>query len=445
MITRRDFLRLSNRAGIAAATMPLWSNELAIRAFAQLSSPQYKAVVVVALTGGNDGNNMVVPLDTHAYQQYSQLRGKVALSQSVPISLDGTANSSFGTVGLHPSLMNVAKRFNQRQALIVANVGPLVKKVTKTQLLSSESLQPQALLSHPAGVAQWQSATTVALPDSGWGGRIADVLSAYSGSLPPAFTASGSSIFTVGHSVQGVAVQSQGGGAIAVPSALQAVVQTMAESDAQSNNLIVAQVAHLRKSSMAEQAVLLQAAGYGPTLSQKFSTSAFGASMKMIAQIISGRSIIGASRQLFYCAQGSYDHHQQLITNQAANLSDLDTNLGAFVDALDDMGLTDQVLVCTHSDFNRTMQSNINLGTDHGWGNHQIIIGGGLAGGRIVGDFPDLELGGDSDMGTQGIWIPTTSVTQMTAGIGSWMGLTPDQINNVFPDLTNFQGPLQLL
>ena len=69
---------------------------------------------------------------------------------------------------------------------------------------------------------------------------------------------------------------------------------------------------------------------------------------------------------------------------------------------------------------------------------------GGLVGGRIIGDFPDLELGGDSDMGTQGIWIPTTSVTQMTSGIGSWMGLNDDQIKTVFPDLANFQGPLQL-
>jgi uncharacterized protein (DUF1501 family) len=349
-----------------------------------------------------------------------------------------------GTVGLHPSLANVAKRFNQQQALIVANVGPLVKKLTKAQLLNNESLQPQALLSHPAGIAQWQSATTVALPDTGWGGRIADLLSGESGNLPPAFTASGSSIFTVGHAVQGVAVQSQGGGAIAVPSGLQAAVQTIAESDAQSSNLIVSQVARLRESSMAEQATLLQAAGYGTPLNAKFSTSAFGASMKMVAQIINGRSIIGASRQLFYCAQGNYDHHQQLISNQAANLADLDANLGAFMDALDEMGLTNQVMVCTHSDFNRTMQSNINLGTDHGWGNHQIILGGGVAGGRIVGDFPDLEFGGDSDMGTQGIWIPTTSVTQMTAGIGSWMGLNSNQIGSVFPDLANFQRPLQL-
>lgn len=445
MITRRHFFRLGYRAGIAAATMPLWASEFSKRAFAQLTGgSQYKAVVVVSLTGGNDGNNLVMPYGGSNYSQYSLLRGKVALPQSALLPLTGTDSSNFGVVGLHPAMINTAKRFNQRQALILANVGPMVRKVTKADLLNNQALQPEALLSHPAGQAQWQSSTSNASPDTGWGGRIADIYSAMSGALPPAFTASGSSIFTVGRTIQGVAVQAQGDGAIAIPSSLQAAVQTLAANDMQSNNRIVAQVAHLRQSSMAEQALLLQAAQYGTSPTAKFSTSAFGASMKMIAQIIGGRSVIGASRQLFYCAQGNYDHHGQLVVNQASMLTDLDTNLGAFMDALDDMGLTDSVMICTHSDFNRTMQSNINLGSDHAWGNHQIILGGGISGGRILGDFPDLELGGSSDLGSQGIWIPTTSVTQMTAGIGTWMGLNQAQINSVFPDLANFQNQLQL-
>jgi uncharacterized protein (DUF1501 family) len=347
---------------------------------------------------------------------------------------------------MHPSLTNIANRFNQKQALVVANVGPMVKKLTKAELLSSSSLQPQGLFSHPAGLAQWQSASTIALPDTGWGGRIADIYSSQSGDLPPALTASGSSIFTVGRTVQGVAVQAQaqsGGGAVAVPAALQAAVRALAQTDVHSDNLIVAEVARLRESSMAEQALLLQASRYGSPLTPKFSPTALGASMKMIAQIINGRGIIGASRQLFYCVQEGYDQHQQLIKNQAATLADLDTNIGAFMDALDEMGLTNEVIICTHSDFNRTMQGNINLGSDHGWGNHQILLGGGMNGGQIMGDFPDLEFGGESDFGTQGLWIPTTSVTQMAAGIGSWMGLNDDQLSSVFPDLINFSGYLR--
>ncbi len=443
MINRRDFVKLGYRAGIAAATMPLWANELSIKAFGQLSY-QYKAVVVVALTGGNDGNNLVVPVNNAMYTQYAKLRSNISLPQSALIPLTGTHGSSYGDVGLHPSLVNVAKRFNQQQGVIIANVGPMVKKLAKAQLLNDASLQPEVLLSHPAGQAQWQSSTTKALPDTGWGGRIADVCSGQSGVLPPVMTASGSAIFTVGHTVQGIAVQAQGSGAIAVPTNLQTAVQTLARRDTDSTNLLVAQVAKLREASMVQQGILAQAAEYGAPLKAKFSTSDFATSMQMIAQIINGRSVVGASRQLFFCSQGNYDSHQQLIQNQGSYLTDLDTNLGAFMDALDEMGLTDQVLVCTHSDFNRTMQGNITLGSDHGWGNHQIVLSGGIRGGRILGDFPELDLGGEDDFGTQGIWIPTTSVTQMTAGIGSWMGLTAGQVTSVFPDLASFDdGALQ--
>jgi uncharacterized protein (DUF1501 family) len=110
--------------------------------------------------------------------------------------------------------------------------------------------------------------------------------------------------------------------------------------------------------------------------------------------------------------------------------------------ALDEMGLGNQVLVCTHSDFNRTMQANTAIGTDHAWGNHQLIIGGMTNGGRIAGTMPDLDLGGSCDLSAQGqgVWIPTTSVSQMTGGIGSWMGLSTSQLNSVLPDLTNFGG-----
>lgn len=185
MITRRYFFRLGYRAGIAAATMPLWASEFSRKAFAQLAgSSQYKAAVVVSLTGGNDGNNLVVPLGGNVYSQYSALRGKVAISQAALLPLAGTNESTYGTVGLHPAMINTAKRFNQKQALIIANVGPMVKRLTKTDLLNDQSLQPQSLLSHPAGQAQWQSSTTNANPDTGWGGRIADIYTGASGSLP---------------------------------------------------------------------------------------------------------------------------------------------------------------------------------------------------------------------------------------------------------------------
>jgi len=56
----------------------------------------------------------------------------------------------------------------------------------------------------------------------------------------------------------------------------------------------------------------------------------------------------------------------------------------------------------------------------------------------MIGTMPDLDLGGSSDFTGLGTWIPTLSVTQMTAAIGAWMGLSNSQLASVFPDLANF-------
>jgi uncharacterized protein (DUF1501 family) len=113
--------------------------------------------------------------------------------------------------------------------------------------------------------------------------------------------------------------------------------------------------------------------------------------------------------------------------------------------AIQEMGLQNDVLICTHSDFNRTLVGNGTAGTDHAWGNHQLIVGGGIRGGRIIGTIPEPELGGSLDLNGEGTWVPALSVTQMTAAIGSWMGLSSAQLATVFPDLSNFaQGAITL-
>ncbi len=167
--------------------------------------------------------------------------------------------------------------------------------------------------------------------------------------------------------------------------------------------------------------------------------------MQKIAQLLAGRSVLDASRQIFYVQQGNHDTHQNQLIAQANNLSDLDAGIGSFFSALDELGLSNQVLVCTHSDFGRTMQANVNGGTDHAWGSHHFILGGGISGGRMLGTMPELTLSGSSDLNGQGIWVPTQSVTQMTAGIGKWLGLTNAQVADVFPDLQKFSsGALQI-
>ncbi len=412
------------------------------RAFAQLSG-NYKAIVVITMPGGNDGNNTVVPLDNALYAQYARLRPSLALQQGNCHAL--TSAGGGPTYGLHPSLTNVAALYNQRQASIVANVGPLQTPATKQQLLTNPDLIPASLLSHPVGIAQWESSTTVASPDTGWGGRMADLLTAYSGNLPPVLDVGPSSIFTVGRTVQAVAVQANTGTLAAVPGELENAILSIARDDSSSTNEITSAAAKIRVAAAQQEVILKQAQSVGSSLKTVFPNTNFGNAMKAIAQVINGRSAIGASRQIFYCMQGSYDTHINQIQLQNDNLYELDGGLGAFMQALTEIGLANSVLVCTHSDFSRSMQANSTGGTDHAWGNHQLILGGGIQGGKVYGAMPDFDLGGSSDLSGQGIWIPTTSVTQMTAGIGSWIGLSSPQLATVFPDLGNFPtGPLAL-
>jgi uncharacterized protein (DUF1501 family) len=440
MISRRRFLSLTGRLGLAGATAPLWSNAICQKAFAQNTLSNYKAVVLVTLIGGNDGNNMLIPLDNDRYRQYVATRPSIALSQASCLPL--AFGSSAASYGLHPSLTNVANYYNKKRALFVANVGPLAAPATKAQLLQSPSLIPASLMNHVAGRAQWESATTGLLPATGWGGRMADLLKSQSGALPPLLDAGPASVFTVGQSIQAIAVQANSGLTVALPAGINSAVLRIANADATSQNGIVAQAAKLRVAAYEEQALIGQAQSAGASLQTVFPATGFGNVMKTIAQVIGGRSVIGASRQIFYANQGNYDTHGSQLPIQAAYLAELDAGLGAFMSALDEMGLGDQVLVCTHSDFNRTMQANTAIGTDHAWGNHQLILGGMTNGGRVAGTMPDLDLGGSYDLSVQaqGVWIPTTSVSQMTGGIGSWMGLSAAQVNSVFPDLTNFGG-----
>ncbi len=436
MINRRTFLSRVSKASFAGASAPLWLNLLSSQAFAQAAG-SYKAVVLVSLPGGNDGNNTLIPVDSAEYNEYATIRGNtLAISQGTLLALAGTSNGK--SYAVHPSLRNVSSLYNQKRASFVANIGPMRTPATKAQILADSTLLPEALLSHPQQLAQWESATTSAAPVTGWGGRMADLLTTQSGSLPALLDAGPSSIFTVGSVVQGIAVQADGGDLVALPTGMDAAILAVAQAESQSPNAIIAQAAQLRVLSAKQQVVLRQAQAAGSGLQTVFPTSGFGNVLKTIAQVMAGRSIVGASRQIFYCTQGGYDTHQNQWGAHAAQLADLDAGLGAFMAALDELGLTNQVLICTHSDFNRTMQANSTQGTDHAWGNHQIILGGGIQGGQVLGTMPVLELGGSSDLGTLGTWIPTTSVTQMTAGVGGWMGLNATQLASVFPDLANF-------
>jgi uncharacterized protein (DUF1501 family) len=112
--------------------------------------------------------------------------------------------------------------------------------------------------------------------------------------------------------------------------------------------------------------------------------------------------------------------------------------VNAFFSTLDAYGLTNQVTLFTESEFNRTGNANANLGTDHAWGGHHLVIGGAVHGGTTYGSFPTHQLSGPDDAGDRGNWIPTTSLDQYAATFGGWFGVSDADLDGIFPNLRNF-------
>jgi uncharacterized protein (DUF1501 family) len=103
-----------------------------------------------------------------------------------------------------------------------------------------------------------------------------------------------------------------------------------------------------------------------------------------------------------------------------------------------DIGADNSVTTFTLSDFSRTLQSNTNLGTDHAWGAHHLVIGGAVKGGQLYGTMPTLELGGPDDAGDEGRFIPTIAVDQYAATLAAWMGADAAALAAVLPNLPAF-------
>jgi len=100
--------------------------------------------------------------------------------------------------------------------------------------------------------------------------------------------------------------------------------------------------------------------------------------------------------------------------------------------------LANSITTFTLSDFGRTLLNNTAGGSDHAWGNHQLIMGGAVKGGDMYGKFPVHALDGPDDTDSSGRWLPTTSLDQYGATLASWFGVSDADLPAVFSNLNNF-------
>jgi uncharacterized protein (DUF1501 family) len=208
------------------------------------------------------------------------------------------------------------------------------------------------------------------------------------------------------------------------------------------NGVSLVQAANTIASSGLNQATVLnQALAGGKGLTTIFPNTSLGTQLAQVAKIINVRGALGMRRQIFFAYLGGFDTHDLELNDQGTGLAQVSQAMKAFYDATTEMGVADQVVTFTESDFGRTLQPSggSTLGTDHAWGSHHFVMGGAVKGGDIYGTFPTLELSGPDDANNRGVWIPTTSLDQYGASLATWFGVDSPKLSTVFPNLANFK------
>ncbi len=168
-------------AGVAAplASSLGWISEAAAAA----DHADYKAIVCIFLYGGNDYANTLPPFDPSNYNRYLGSRPTIALHHD---QLAATALSPLNDLGgrqyaLNPALAPLHGMFNQGRLAPLLNVGNLVQPITKAQYQSGSALLRPKLFSHNDQQCLAQSSQPEGA-ESGWGGRMGDLLYASNGS-----------------------------------------------------------------------------------------------------------------------------------------------------------------------------------------------------------------------------------------------------------------------
>lgn len=436
---RRHFLRLASGAFVSAAGFTRFG---LMNALAQPAS-NYKALVCVFLFGGNDSHNMIVPQSPADFAAYKNIRGNLALpdvsAQLLPVSaLNGTPYAlSSGLSAIHPL-------WAQQKLAAVANVGMLVKPTTRAEFLANAVPLPSNLFSHSDQVIQMQTATPTGSGGTGWAGRVADAVQGLNNasSFPASVSMSGPALFCTGNIVQSASLipgfdMSLYGMDLWPASAATARKQALQEILTLDSGLAVVQAANKVRQDALTLSALLKNLSSGPALATQFPGTSIGQQLREVAKIIQLRAQVGLSRQVFFCSLGGFDTHGAQAWQHWDLLRQLSEAMLAFYNATAEMGIADQVTTFTETDFGRTLQPS-GSGSDHGWGCHQLVMGGAVKGGDLYGTFPPPALGGPDDANNRGVLIPTTSLDQYGASLARWFGLDTAALHAAFPTLINF-------
>ena len=307
-----------------------------------------RVMVIIQLNGGNDGLNMVIPLDQ--YSNYFNARSNIAIAQNRVLALTGTS-----AVGLHPSMTGLQSLYNNGKLRLVQAVG-----------------YPNPNFSHFRATDIWMSASNSNQElNSGWSGRyLNDQYPNYpvgypNNSMPdPLGIQIGS---TTSLTFQGPSVNM----GISITSAtnfynlingIQDPAPNTPAGDALKYVRLVATQSNLYATRIVAAANAVPTQGTYPT------NNTLADQLKIVARLVKG----GLKTRVYMVSMGGFDTHSlQTNTdtstgNHATLMQRLSDAIKAFQDDLQGLGVADRVMGMTFSEFGRRVKSNASVGTDHG-------------------------------------------------------------------------------
>ncbi len=337
---RRKFLKQSSLAS------SLFFVPSFVRAFEQVASASlgYKRLVIIQLSGGNDGLNTIVPFRNDIY--YKE-RPTISIAKTDVIKLTDE-------VGLNPSLTPLKRLYDQGYLSIINNVG-----------------YPNPVRSHFRSMDIWQTATdSDKFSQSGWLGRYLDNY----GKNPYAAIEVDESLSLAmkGEKVNAIATKD--------PRAFHNMSRdpyfkniNKHQNDA---HLSEHNLGYLYKSMIDAHSSAKYIYETSKTVStlQEYPQNKFGKQLKTTAQFINS----GLDTKVFYTSLNGFDTHANQLNTQKRLLKQYADGIEAFVKDLKANGTFKDTLILTFSEFGRRVKQNASVGTDHGTANNVFIIGENL-------------------------------------------------------------------
>jgi uncharacterized protein (DUF1501 family) len=401
-LSRRGFIR-SSIGGASAIGIGATVPDCFLHVDANEDIPNERILIVIQLSGGNDGLNTVVPYSDDAYRA---VRPKLAIATSDVLKCNDT-------VGLHPSLRGMRELLDAGKLAVVQSVG-----------------YDQPNRSHFESMDIWHTCRRKgeSRPD-GWLGRFIDSQTIKSGGDVPALH--------LGHEQQPFAVSSM---KVRVPTVRELTEFQLQGRNCQSlRSLLIDTDAEKqlieRTTNSGEQNELLnflqssstsaikasqrvaEAAGTYSTGSSYPETD-LGRKLQTIAQLIDA----GLTTRIYYVQLDGFDTHAQQAATHAILLRQWSDAVSALIADLDTHGHSDRVCVMTFSEFGRRVAENASEGTDHGAAGPMFLCGGGVKG-DIFGKPPSLSDLQEGDLKHQ------IDFRQVYATVlKTWLGADPSSI-----------------